>query len=560
MVLQNIHGMPQSESAKFIACATANLKCNKNQECGYDESSGDATCVCKNGFTKNPTYNGDTAKQKCINIKKLQENQNPVPNKPVIDRIKENPCLINSCSESLNEKCIPTPNDLNAPNFICECEEGFIRSKDGIGMCIQDPTTSTTTSPTTSAIDRDLEQQSDTFALTPEVFQEFAGSINDFTQDFMRELWEEGDNVVFSPFSLHSVLSILISGVTPGSTTEKELLLALGRVRNVQRIEAVYARIMDNYEKELASGKWELTIGNRLWTTKNNFQKMNSGYMEKINGIYAAGFDDIDDKNPEVEINNWVNETTKGKIEKIVEAVPADIALLIVNALYFKAPWNLKFDMISEPKPFTLTNGTKVLTKMMVGDSKNYASSTINIDKIGEITALSVPYKEERFEMVFLMPNDPQKLDFLSAQWNEKKDDPFLENIFDLATRELEESKRNSGRDYIVTIPKFNIDSNIPAGKYLKQLGVNAAFEEGDFEQILSKDPLKLSDVKHKVTIEVTEEGTVGAAASAVELVVFGGFSDEPTIININKPFMFYVYDTLQKVIIFAGKYTNPAS
>ena len=91
-------------------------------------------------------------------------------------------------------------------------------------------------------------------------------------------------------------------------------------------------------------------------------------------------------------------------------------------------------------------------------------------------------------------------------------------------------------------------------------MGVNAAFEEGDFDKILREDPLKLSDVKHKVTIEVTEEGTVGAAASAVELVVFGGFSDEPTVITIDKPFMFYVYDTLQKVIIFAGKYTNPAS
>ena len=80
-------------------------------------------------------------------------------------------------------------------------------------------------------------------------------------------------------------------------------------------------------------------------------------------------------------------------INSFPESVSADIALLIVNALYFKAPWNLKFDAIPELKPFTLTNGTKVLTKMMVGDSKNYASSTISIDKIGEITALSVPYK-----------------------------------------------------------------------------------------------------------------------------------------------------------------------
>ena len=80
-------------------------------------------------------------------------------------------------------------------------------------------------------------------------------------------------------------------------------------------------------------------------------------------------------------------------INSFPDAVPADIALLIVNALYFKAPWNLKFDAIPEPKPFTLSDGTEVLTKMMMGDSKNYASSTINIDKIGEITALSVPYK-----------------------------------------------------------------------------------------------------------------------------------------------------------------------
>ena len=72
--------------------------------------------------------------------------------------------------------------------------------------------------------------------------------------------------------------------------------------------------------------------------------------------------------------------------------------------------------------------------------------------------------------MVFLMPKDPKKLDFLRAQWLEKKDDPDFENIYDLATRELEESKRNSGKDYIVTIPKFNINSNIPAGKYLKQV------------------------------------------------------------------------------------------
>ena len=304
MVLQNIHGMPQSESDRFIACA--NLKCNKNQEFSFDETSGDCTCICKDGFIKNPD---ESKNQKCIKNSQ-EENQNIVPNKPVsaMNRIKKDPCLINTCSTGQNQKCIATPNGRD--NFTCVCEEGFIKRKDGGFGCIHVTTTST--------IDPDLEQQSDTFALTREVFQEFARSINDFTQDFMRELWDEGDNVVFSPFSLHSVLSILISGVTPGSTTEKELLLALGRVNNVQRLEVIYKRIINNYNSGLGSGKWELAIGNRLWMTKNNFQKMNSGYMEKINGIYAAGFDDLDDKNPAVEINNWVKKITKGKIEKIV--------------------------------------------------------------------------------------------------------------------------------------------------------------------------------------------------------------------------------------------------
>ena len=64
-----------------------------------------------------------------------------------------------------------------------------------------------------------------------------------------------------------------------------------------------------------------------------------------------------------------------------------------MNALYFKAAWNLKFDEIPEPRPFTLADGTKVQTKMMEGDSKSYAASIINIDQIGDITALSVPYK-----------------------------------------------------------------------------------------------------------------------------------------------------------------------
>ena len=297
IVLQNIRAMPQSGSAAGAeACAT--IRCRKNQTCSYNKSTERASCVCKEGFIKDTNESGG---RKC---KPKEENQTPL--QKTMSAIEKNPCLINTCGR--NEKCVVT-NGLR-DEFRCECEDGFIKSNAGFSGCIQ--------LPTDPDLDFEVEKQSDTFALTPQLFLEFAGSINDFTQDFMRELWEEGDNVVFSPFSLHSVLAILISGVTPGSTTERELLRALGRVNNVQRLEASYERMIDNYKVELASGKWELAIGNRLWTTKNNFEKMNSGYMEKISGIYEAGFEQLEDKNPEVAINNWVEKITKGKIDKIV--------------------------------------------------------------------------------------------------------------------------------------------------------------------------------------------------------------------------------------------------
>ena len=69
-----------------------------------------------------------------------------------------------------------------------------------------------------------------------------------------------------------------------------------------------------------------------------------------------------------------------------------------------------------------------------------------------------------------------------------------------------------------------------------------------------------MSDIKHRVTVEVTKDGTVGAAASAIEVVSFQGFFEPPSKITINKPFLFYIYDTYQRVILFAGKYTNPTN
>ena len=89
-------------------------------------------------------------------------------------------------------------------------------------------------------------------------------------------------------------------------------------------------------------------------------------------------------------------------------------------------------------------------------------------------------------------------------------------------------------------------------------MGVNAAFDQGAFENIVNGEALKVSAVKHRATIEVTRDGTVGAAASAIEIVNFQANLQLPKEININKPFLFFIQDTELKAVLFAGKYTNP--
>ena len=77
----------------------------------------------------------------------------------------------------------------------------------------------------------------------------FTDSMNDFTQDFLAVSWNElGDNYVFSPFSLHSVLAMLTTGATNGSQTQKELLLGFGRNSKIDVLEKLYGQFVKDYK------------------------------------------------------------------------------------------------------------------------------------------------------------------------------------------------------------------------------------------------------------------------------------------------------------------------
>ena len=87
---------------------------------------------------------------------------------------------------------------------------------------------------------------------------------------------------------------------------------------------------------------------------------------------------------------------------------------------------------------------------------------------------------------------------------------------------------------------------------------IDAPFDDGEFDRIIKDEPLRVGKVKHRATIEVTKDGTVGAAASSIELVALSASLSLPKKVDINKPFLFFVRDTDLNAIVFAGKYADP--
>ena len=99
-------------------------------------------------------------------------------------------------------------------------------------------------------------------------------------------------------------------------------------------------------------------------------------------------------------INNWVNTNTDGKITQIINNIPADAVMYLINAIYFKANWTNKFDSsLTKQSPFLLANGTTVQCAMM------YQENNFNYYRGSNYSALQIPYGNGNFNMVIILPN-----------------------------------------------------------------------------------------------------------------------------------------------------------
>jgi serpin B len=242
-------------------------------------------------------------------------------------------------------------------------------------------------------------------------------------------------------------------------------------------------------------------------------------------------------------INGWIEDKTHDKIKNMIDQIPPDVVMYLINAIYFKADWKYQFDESkTKPADFYLENGNTVQTAMM------YCKG-VKIDYFynDNVFFMMIPYGNGQYTMTVMMPMHETPIQEII---NETSVNNFRDFSLatDTATVEL-------------YMPKFKLEYKKLLNDVLADMGMGIAFGGGADLSNLFVDALDLfiSRVIHQSFIEVNEKGSEAAAATVVEISETSvGPGGPPEVVYVDKPFAFFITEKHSNTILFAGKITDP--
>jgi len=384
----------------------------------------------------------------------------------------------------------------------------------------------------------------------------------DFSVNLIKSLFQDfnstgvHENIFVGPSSIYATLMLAYFGAH--GETEKELSNVLGTSglskSNVQR-SYLFERAFQAIRERNPDLGYQLTHANKVYFDRD--LPLNSCIQLLLQDELAA----VDFKNADKvtnQINQWVKEKTKKKIPNLLPtgSLDASTKMALVNAAYFKGEWASKFETEDTKRDnFYVRNDKITMTKFMKQKGKfNYYTSE-------ELRAhvLQMPYKGDDISMIIILP--PFEDDALYTTVQRMTPETIQGVMAEVRSGFYEVD------DLTVELPKFKIEQSLELSDTLGKLGVSF-FGDGpsDFTDFLDSkvaseyaESLSFSKAVHKSFIEVNEEGSEAAAATAL----FGFRSARPlfhTHFIANHPFLFLIFDEKTDMILFFGVYQDPKS
>ncbi len=328
------------------------------------------------------------------------------------------------------------------------------------------------------------------------------------------------ENLVVSPYSAGVALSMLAEGAEGQTRAELDDALngCLFKAEDLGSNDSIVVK-----------------SANSLWAGDNfSIRNRYVSLLEKDYDAFVTTQNFLDPATVQA-INNWCSENTEGKIKEIVDRLSSNDVMILINALYFNAPWQKGFDPESTRKDVFHGVGGDAQADMM------YQRSKFRYAQYQGCQMVELPYAGGRYSMYVVLP--PEGMDVNSMI-------PYIsESAFDAAMGMLD------SREVILTMPKFKLETSLILNDALQDMGVETAFSgAADFKGIAATGSLVLEQVKQKCYIDVTEEGTEAAAVTSVQVRLTSVDRNPVARMVVDRPYLFFIQDSQSGNILFAGK------
>lgn len=358
----------------------------------------------------------------------------------------------------------------------------------------------------------------------PQYEEPKGGSQTDFALSFFKAVNQNtpsDQNLLLSPYSAGVLLSMLAEGAE-GQTREE-----FNEVLNGSLYKA----------EELGSND-TITVNsaNSIWIS-DNFSVRNRyvSLLEKDFDAFITTENFADPATPQV-INNWCAEHTSDKILKIIDRISPSNVMILVNALYFNAPWHDEFNPeYTEDAVFHGKSGDVTVPMMFRRGQYNYIGYQ-------GCKLIEIPYAAGGYSMYILLPPPGMS------------PDDVIPYISEYALNSA--IKLMSPKEVMLRMPKFKIETEMLLNEPLQKMGLESAFSSAaNFKGISAMGPLSLSVVKQKCYIDVSEKGTEAAAVTSAQVRMTAVRA--PQEFTVDRPFIYIIASEGGKNILFAGKTVN---
>ena len=331
----------------------------------------------------------------------------------------------------------------------------------------------------------------------------------------------QGREVSFSPLNLSLALAMAGEGAEGETFKQFADVIGWGEATK-EEIGAYYKKMIEGLVT--TDPQVSFSSCNSFWAAKNLV--LLDDYKSLLTRNFAAESFSVDfsDSATKDRINQWCSDKTDGKIPQ-----------MLINALLFKAPWGLTWE-VRTGREF---NGTAGKTK------KDYlhANHMLGYGEFEDFEYVSIPYGNGSYEIDVVLPKAGKTIQSILPAVNY--------DAFQYAY---------PGTEVDLYLPKWSTEyssgEDIP--KVLNAMGLILPFsDDADFSGI-SKEFLKISSILQKVRIDVSEKGTEFAAVTAIAMDNCAGpVTPKKVTLDLNRPFAYFIRETSSNTLLLAGTLLN---